>query len=103
MTMNEEQEKLLEELSNYAYDIRCDWSDFDGRDLLKYINEWIPRFRKASLSRNIHKFFDRLTKCPYCNERFKGTLGQIEEDRIEHIKKEHPDKRIFTIMDEDIE
>jgi hypothetical protein len=27
------------ELKDYAYEIRMDWSDFDGRDLLKFVNE----------------------------------------------------------------
>lgn len=46
--MNEEQEKLLKELHDYAADIRGDWSDFDGRELLHDIDDWIVKFRRAS-------------------------------------------------------
>lgn len=46
--MNEKQDALLTELHGYAVEIREDWSNFDGRELLDYINEWLVRFHTAS-------------------------------------------------------
>ena len=45
--MNEKQEKLLGELHQYAYDVKCDWSGFDGRELLRFIKQWIADFNNA--------------------------------------------------------
>jgi hypothetical protein len=46
--MNKEEiQKLVNELADYAEDIRNDWSTFDGRELRNYINyDWIPRLTK---------------------------------------------------------
>jgi len=40
-------EALLEQLHDYAQDIRNDWSEFDGRSLLRYTDRWIERMRTA--------------------------------------------------------
>lgn len=40
-------EALLDELHDYASDIRRDWSDFDGRDLLRFVMDWIDRMKQA--------------------------------------------------------
>ena len=45
--MKETQNKLLDELYSYAEEIRLDWSGFDGRDLLRFISDWIKRFKEA--------------------------------------------------------
>ncbi len=45
--MNKEEiEKLLIELEEYAQDIRDDWSTFDGRELLKFIQNWTWQMRE---------------------------------------------------------
>lgn len=48
-------------------------------------------------SKNIRKHIERVNHCPYCDAVFCGSLKQMEEDRINHIKKKHPEKRPFKI------
>lgn len=38
-------ERALGELLSYAEDVRNDWSDFDGRDLLHFVQDWVERVR----------------------------------------------------------
>ena len=45
--MNELQTKLLDELYVYAEDIRSDWSYFDGRELFKFVTDWVNRFKES--------------------------------------------------------
>ena len=40
-------ETLLVALEAYAYEIRMDWSMFDGRDLLSFVEGWNESMRKA--------------------------------------------------------
>jgi len=69
--MNEFQIKLLNELYSYAEDIRMDWSGFDGRDLLRFVSDWIKRFNESEMKR-----------CTYHDE--EQPLGMCLSGSIEH-------------------
>lgn len=47
----------------------------------------------------IQKVIAKLSFCPYCPAKFSGTFAKMEEDRINHIKDKHPEKRPFKIGD----
>jgi len=50
MTKQEAIEAIKNELSdfhNYAEDVRCDWSDFDGRDLLRRFEGFKQRVQES--------------------------------------------------------
>lgn len=42
-------------------------------------------------------YFNRISKCPYCSKIFTGTVQQTEQNRINHIKEKHPEKRPFKV------
>lgn len=46
---------------------------------------------------DIRKHIAKMNHCPYCDAVFCGSLKQIEDDRINHIKEKHPEKRLFEI------
>lgn len=57
----------------------------------------IERREDEKSQKELMSYLEKISKCPYCPMRFVGTPSEREKARIEHIKKEHPGKRPFTI------
>ncbi len=51
--------------------------------------------------KELEKYIAKTSKCPYCPEAFKGSLKEMEDQRINHIKDKHPEKRPFKIEGEE--
>jgi len=47
--------------------------------------------------KEIKEYVSKTSKCPYCPKTFEGSLKEMEEQRINHIKDKHPEKRPFEI------
>jgi len=50
--------------------------------------------RENELAENeLKSYLKTISKCPYCPMKFVGTPAEMEKNRIEHIKREHPGKK----------
>lgn len=74
--MNEKKaiKQLIQELRKYAENIRNDWSEFDGRDLLWEIDQWLTKL-SALLNIEYESYYENL-----CD-------GEAYKRKVEYIKQ----------------
>ena len=62
-----------------------------------YPEDMRERLEDEKAEKELKSYLEKISKCPYCPIKFVGTPAEMEKNRIEHIKREHPDKRPFII------
>ena len=66
-------------------------------DSIELVEDFVYRRDSEKTEKELMSYLERISQCSYCPMKFVGTPSEREKASIEHIKKEHPGKRPFTI------